>query len=439
MNAKNDLECAGIANFLEIANVGSTAKVNIIVELGRPIKHHYTSDEGGWSGVLRFHVSKGMHPVVSSAINPSRPEVRNADMGSGETLSDFVRWSEENYPAKKFMLVIWNHGQGWRFYQQLAVSDSAKLLGVAYPEIRNLDDEPQHCGPSAQTLTGGVRSVSFDEDTGNYLYNRDVANSLRNLHLDVLGFDACLMATIEGAYAFRHVADVMVASEELVPGDGWNYDIWLRALEDHPEIDGSMLARGIVSSYQTTYGDSGDTTLSAIHLATVEEATQALSNFSLLVKSKLSTEGPLLAFTRLSFRTFGDWYQDSWQDCQGSKVMRFQTIDLIQFLDLYGRKTKDAQIKAAIKRVERQLQGVIIARYASSLSAGADHWASGLAVYFPSSELDYQCDTDRDGYDIEAVRAGLIPFPPEFVERRGWADLLREYLRSRISPISSLE
>src|ERR1700733_8941624 len=69
MNTKNNLECAGLANFLEIANVRSTAKVNIIVELGRPIKHHYTSDEGGWSGVLRFHVSKGMHPVVSSAIN----------------------------------------------------------------------------------------------------------------------------------------------------------------------------------------------------------------------------------------------------------------------------------------------------------------------------------------------------------------------------------
>jgi hypothetical protein len=436
MNAKNNLECAGIANFSQMANIGSSDHVNVVVELGRPTKRRYTNDEGGWTGVLRFRVTQGMHPVEGSAIDPDNPNVRHADMGSGATLSDFVRWSERTYPAKKYILVIWNHGQGWRFYQTLALEDRAQPLEVAYrPNSLISDDEPQPCnGPSGQTLTGGFRSVSFDEDTGSFLYNRDVANSVQGLHIELLGFDACLMAMIESAYAFRDVANIMVASEELVPGDGWNYDFWLRELVNNPDMDGIKLAVEIVRSYKETYKDGGDTTLSAIDLTKVKNATQALARLSLLVKAKMQTEGPILAFTRLSFRTFGDWYADSWQDCQGSKVMRFQSIDLVQFLKLYRRETKNVQIRREIARTEQRLKTLVIASYASSLSAGADHWASGLAIYFPSSEVDYQCDYDKNGYDVEAVRAGCVQFPPEFVELEGWADLLHEYLLSRASP-----
>jgi hypothetical protein len=351
-----------------------------------------------------------------------------------------VSWGEETCPAKKYMLVIWNHGQGWRLYQSLA-EDKSYLLPVTYRTEGLLpDDEPQPCnGPSGATLTGGFRSVSFDEDTGDFLYNRDVENSLHGLHIDVLGFDACLMAMIESAYAFRGVANTMVASEELVPSDGWNYRLWLRDLERTPNMDGAKLAIAVVRSYEETYGDGGETTLSAIDLSKVNNFTQALAKVSLLVKAKMPTEGPVLAFARLSFRTFGDWYADSWQDCQGSKVVRFQSIDLGQFLKLYEKDTKNLEIKRGIVQTLRTLKTLIIANYASSSSAGADHWASGLAVYFPSSEVDYQCDSDKSGYDIEAVRAGVVAFPPEFVELRGWADLLHEYLASRPSPSSAEE
>lgn len=434
MNAKNNLECAGISNFLQMAKVGSTDRVNFIVELGRPAKHRYTNDEGGWTGVLRFRVLRGMHPVEGSAINSTDSTLRNADMGSGKTLADFVRWAEETYPAKKYMLVIWNHGQGWRFYQSL--DGGTRALNVAYrPNSLTLDDEPKPCnGPSGETLTDGVRSVSFDEDTGNFLYNRDIQDSLRGRRLDALGFDACLMGMIESAYAFRDIATVMVASEELVPGDGWNYDLWMGELAEKPDLDGTKLATEIIRSYKETYQDTGETTLSAIDLTRVEGATRELARLSLLVKAKMPTERPILGITRLSFRTFGDWYEGSWQDCQGSKVVRFQSVDLGQFLKLYGRETKDRHIKRQIAQTQQKLKLLVIANYASSLSAGADHWASGLAIYFPSSVLDYECDYDKAGYDVKAVRTGHIQFPPEFVEMEGWADLLYEYMQSQPSP-----
>lgn len=434
MNAKNNLECAGLANFAQIASVGSDDHVNIVVEFGRPKKHH-TNDEEGWSGVLRFHVAKDMHPVPGSAISPDEPTVRNADMGDATTLADFVRWSEKQYPAKKYMLIIWNHGQGWRLYQTES-QHQAGLVPAAFTFSRSLqDEEPKPCnGPSGETLTGGVRSVSFDEDTNNFLYNRAIQNSLEGLHLDILGFDACLMAMIESAYAFRHIAPLMVASEELVPGDGWNYVSWLQRLEQHPSATPTKVAKDIVQSYKETYGDSGDTTLSVIDLSKIDEAVRALSRFSLLVKGRLAIQATTFASSRLAFRTFGDWYTDSWQDCQGSKVARFLGIDLGQFLRFYGEQSRDAEIRKEASKARDKLKRAIVGRYASSISAGADHWATGLAIYFPSTELEYQCDSDKDGYNIEATRAGLIPLPPEFVETEGWADLLRAYLQWRKSP-----
>jgi hypothetical protein len=242
------------------------------------------------------------------------------------------------------------------------------------------------------------------------------------------------MAMMESAYAFRDIASVMVASEELVPGDGWNYDLWLSDLLQHPDLDCPKLAIDVVQSYKETYGNLADTTLSAIDLTKVNDAADALARLSLLVKSRMRNEAPIIAHARLSFRTFGDWYSDSWQDCQGSKVMRFQGIDLVQFLNLYKRETKDTRIREEIARTTKKIRPMIMASYSSASSAGADHWASGIAIYFPGSEIDFQCDYDKDAYNVEAVRAGCVRFPPEFVEREGWADLLHEYLQLRLSP-----
>jgi Clostripain family len=428
INAKNDLECAGINNFLQMAEVGSSERVNIIVELGRPAKVRHTHDEGDWTGVLRFRVTKGMHPVPGSAIEPENESVRNADMGSGATLGDFVQWAELSYPAKKYMLVIWNHGQGWRLYQ--TERTRARTIDVAYKGTSNQDDISSPCSsPTQQTLTGGFRSVSFDDDTKHFLYNRDIQESLRGQHLEILGFDACLMAMMESAYAFRNIAAVMVASEELVPNDGWKYDSWMKDIVDHPGIDGMQLAKHLVQSYKETYADSGSTTLSAINLSRIEAARQGLSKLSLMVQGRMAEEAAPLAFARLSFRTFGDWYPDSWQDCNGSKIVRFHGIDLIQFLRSYRRLTRDENIKLEIVKFIKQLESALISSYASSTSAGPGHWSSGISIYFPSSILDFQCDPDKEGYQIDAVRAGRVKFPPEFVEKKGWADLINGYLQ----------
>src|SRR5439155_4121358 len=125
---------------------------------------------------------------------------------------------------------------------------------------------------SQDKIVGGVRSVSFDDDTGNYLFNSDVSNaiteSMGKRHIAILGFDACLMSMIETAYQLQDVADVMIASEELEPGTGWNYTTLLGALNG-PQASPLSVAKALETAYATENRDDY-ATLAPVNLSGVK-------------------------------------------------------------------------------------------------------------------------------------------------------------------------
>ena len=158
----------------------------------------------------------------------------STDMGSPLALKQFIQWSKKTYPAKRYMLVIWNHGQGWRF--QLAANSSLKRQSVRAALTKQDADKV----PPNTPAVGGYRAVSSDDDTGKILYNREVqeiiAAEFVKAKLDVLGYDACLMAMLETAYGVVPSVDVMVGSQELEPGSGWRYATWLDKLVAKPSM-----------------------------------------------------------------------------------------------------------------------------------------------------------------------------------------------------------
>ena len=203
LNADNNLEKYGVYDFLEMARIGSTDDVNIVVQLDRSPK--YSELRGNWSSTKRFLIRKHDEPISAAAIS----DIGEADMGSGQTLEEFVEWTRDSYPAEHYALIIWDHGDGWR-------------------DPGDIDVRP--------FIT---KAVSHDESSGDLLFNREIQNSLARVmnesKIDIIGFDACLMATLENAYAMSHVAKIMVASEELVPGTGWDYERVLAKLVANPE------------------------------------------------------------------------------------------------------------------------------------------------------------------------------------------------------------
>ncbi len=387
LNAKNNLEVFSISNFLQMAQVGSTPEVNILVEYGRPKNRPggadagYTREHGGWSTSLRFRVTKGDTPDEAKAL----ANLGATNMGDGTTLAAFLAWARDNHPAERTLLVIWDHGQGWRV------------------EVEG--DATRPAGPP------GYRYVSHDEDFGDNLFNREIQDTLTEVGgVDVVAFDACLMAMLETAYAFRKVSKVLVASEELEPGTGWNYARWLEPLvQARGDVTPAQLGTLIVDAMKAEYGDLSNTTLSAIDLTRVSDLSRTLSEFADTARAALD-EDSVAVFKKARFA------------CKNyAPGMNLHSIDLARFVDQIANSEVSDEIKTKAAAVRAEIDKAVIANYASTKRQ--DKYGShGIAIYFPGSAASYRSDPDRDGYE-----AGNTKYPVEFVDAETWAAFLRRY------------
>jgi hypothetical protein len=121
LNADNNLEEFGIIDFNEMAKVGSTDAVNVIVQMDRIGKYITTKPQ--WTQTLRFRVTKGMSAIPKNAF----ADLGEVNMGSGESLRDFVKFCQQQYPADHYFLIIWDHGQGWRGINKDWLLDATKI------------------------------------------------------------------------------------------------------------------------------------------------------------------------------------------------------------------------------------------------------------------------------------------------------------------------
>jgi hypothetical protein len=412
MNGKNNLEVDAIDNFYSMAAVDSTAQVNVVVELGRPEKH-YTDSDDGWSGVRRFLIKKGSRPRVSDSLSNLQDEGKNTDMGRPEPLKDFLSWAMSKFPANHYMLIIWNHGQGWRF--QLAQDREIRGIAASRAPVAATALATLKTSANSVPPLNGFRSVSLDEDTGNILYNNDIQQVLDSsftIHkLDLLGFDACLMAMIETGFAFRNSVGLMVGSEELEPAEGWQYAAWLKALTDNPSIDASNLAKAIVESYRDRYGNTRLTTLSSLDLGLIDRLAVSVSALSSKMNSALTTERAAIQKSRSKITTYG----------QSASLKT--SIDLEYFLDKYRSETNNPDIRSAIDATLKIISDLVLVNYASTRDLPM-YGSRGIAIYFPGTRANFLADRDSGGY-----RKDNTSHPVEFVAKHRWSDFLLSYLQ----------
>ena len=169
-----------------------------------------------------------------------------ASMADPETLADFISWGAKNYPAEKYALVLWDHGDG--------------------------------------SKTGLMIDELFK---GDVLYLDELSAALRDggVHFEAVLFDACLMANLETAWAVHDSANWMIASEELVAGKGTAVDAWLQQLYFVPECDGEMLGRWICDMTQIKCANDDNEsayqlmTWSVIDLSRIEQAVRIFDSF----------------------------------------------------------------------------------------------------------------------------------------------------------------
>ena len=293
----------------------------------------------------------------------------NANMGLPETLSAFLTFCDENYPADHNALILWDHGAGpiWGYgSDELYDGDSLMLT-----EMRTAMD--------ASPFAGG--------DGGR--------------KLDLVGFDACLMASLESMTIWSDYAEHYVGSEELEPGDGWDYS-FLKSLENSSEV--GSLTESILRRFEEYYAGkksatyNPDLTLSCVDLSRVDEVNDAIDALGDRMIDGFETGNYAeMVRSRSDSKSFG-----MTRNTEGEVSFYYDLVDIADLAehmkDLYAEESS-----VLIEKVQSAVEG---------LYANVDG-ACGMTLYYPCknkgqfSEMNaYYAELKKGGYTRYLSRAG---------------------------------
>lgn len=331
MNGKNNLEAFGLADLNEMETAGSTDKVNIIVELGRSRAHD--ESDGDWTGARRYRVLRDADPAkINSAVLAEYPQ---ADMGDWRRLADFIAWGKANYPAKRYMVIVWNHGNGWK-------------------------------GRAA-----AQKGISTDDETGSTITTAQLGRALAaGGKIDLFSMDACIMQMAEVAWEARGTADYVLASEEVVPNEGQRYDLFMAALTGSPWLSAEELGKAAVKIYADHYAAvKRYGTMSLLRVSALEKFAALLDGWTDAVRAKSEK----LAVSDSRSKTQQFWYDDN--------------IDIYHLVQLttaypYLNRLVAEKGRELTEFMDREL--VVSSRFISNQYRNSH----GLAVYMPKSWLD---------------------------------------------------
>ena len=240
----SDLESEGgfaTGDLSELLEVELPENVTVVIQTGGAAQ--WQNDVVEADKLQRFvYNSEGLQLV---------DEQPSASMGDSETLADFLLFAKENYPADKTAVIFWNHGGG-------------SVSGASFDELYGLD------------------SLTLSEMYSAFVQVWELSNEPGQQPLELVGFDTCLMATVDTAYTFCDLAKYLVASEETEPANGWYYSQWVGTLAKQPAMDGAALGRVICDAYYEgcqEAGTSDDATLSLTDLSRLESLMNAYERF----------------------------------------------------------------------------------------------------------------------------------------------------------------
>lgn len=330
--ADTDLEPFMVTDINEAGEVGSTDALHVraLVDRNPGYGDDPLLDQGSWVGgrVLDL-TAPGTTELVEDLgdVNSADPTV----------LADFITQGITDHPADKYALIISDHGAGW---PGIGPDESSDFDTLDLPEI-------------VSGIGAGIAEAGVEK-------------------LDLLGFDACLMATYEVASAVAPVARRMVASQELEPGHGWDYRS-LAVLAEDPTTDTDTFGSAIIDGFEAQAIESGtdaEITLSLVDLTRMAALDEAVTAFSAEV-GEVPDAAPAVGRAESTVLAFGR-SPDPAQDSNHS--------DLGQLVDVVAEEASGMAGTAAA--VSEALDAVVLDSVTGPATAGA----TGLSVYVPPAE-----------------------------------------------------
>ncbi|MFW9923231.1 MAG: clostripain-related cysteine peptidase [Candidatus Thorarchaeota archaeon] len=324
LDADNDIEADAIRDFewLEEAG-GSDENISFVVLLDRI--PGYDDSHGGWTGSRIYNVTDDVSPLsIDSQLLVDLGEV---DMANTATLTNFITYCFDNFPAEHYILDLWNHGH------------------AAYGVI---DDE-----------TSGTHFIVDEVQTA-------ISNALATSteEIDIISMDACDMSTIEVAWEFRDLCKYFISSEDGT--NGYPYRVIADGLQANPETNASALCKLMIDAYATHYSYYFANCLSAINETKLKDIPEVFNAFisELISTLGVSSYRSLFAMSRELTHEF---YDGNWIDL----ISLIENI--IFFIDEHELVQKGEELLAI-------LDEVVAYNWQSQTYSGS---ANGLTIYMP--------------------------------------------------------
>jgi hypothetical protein len=386
MAGDNNLDPEGVQDLKEMKKVGSTDKLNIIAQFDRAQGHV----------ARRYYLRKG--GIVTGDAVASLGAVNTGDP---KFLYDFIQWGIKNYPADHYLLVLWNHGQGWDDTDLFAAERFRSLRRLATGRVRHaVFRTPVRLAMERAKTEADYRAILIDDNAKDFLDNQEMEKVLAdtalllNRKLDILGMDACLMSMAEVGYQICQSADFTVGSEQTEPVAGWPYDRVLGALARNSEMTSRDLSMLIVEKYLESYTEADGVTCSACDLSKAEGLAVAVAGMAGSLKNNLND--PSIRTRLLTVRSQVQYYEVS------------DNIDLVDFCSLLVKADPGASVATACQQVIQAVQaGYVIKQGFKGAAMGN---SNGVAIYFPTRT-------------VSPLYTGL-----EFSKKTGWDTFLKAYL-----------
>ena len=181
----------------------------------------------------------------------------------------------------------------WLIQRYLCGSDLETKYGSASRDFQEILNVKLTGNVKVLIETGGaLGGVCLDERTKHMLSLNDVRNAFTaayqpaadNQPFELIGFDACLMATYDTVNTLDGLTRYVTASEEIEPAIGWNYTGWVGKLAENPAMGGAKLGQAICDSYLEdceNYRVDSEATLSVIDLSKLPVLREAYESFGL--------------------------------------------------------------------------------------------------------------------------------------------------------------
>lgn len=376
--ADNSLDRAASADLNELVRGGVPPNTEVLVLVDRA--EHPAIPWASVDGLSEHSTAKWLR--IDTAGLEELEDIGEVNMATPATLRGFAQ-RVEAHPAERKVVVLWDHGGGTVF-------------------------------AADKTATAGDGSLTAAEIAGAFQRDPDDA-SAGYFNVDILGFDACLMSSIEAMTEVGGIAPIFVGSAELEPARGWKYDALLDFMDARGDgLTPIELAGAMVNTYaDSNAGPSGGlrTTMSAWRTnvrSLLDDYRDFMGALKELASQQESHEPLLEELYRIHLET------TSYARRAGSTRNDTRRVDLGELLLNFETEEQNGDLVQSAHALHERLLSQRLYHRADGRSPNV----AGLSVFFPLPKLP------EDESALGADERALYAESSTVWEDLGWGELI---------------